>query len=79
VFIIPVLIIGAILLGVLGYWFSFFRGKKGAEVRKESWNDQAGWFFNYLAWTFAIFLVAWILGTINVKYFSGHLFDFLND
>jgi prepilin-type processing-associated H-X9-DG protein len=79
VFTIPVLIIGAILLGVLGYWLSFFSGKKGSEVRKETWNNEAGWFFNYLAWVFLIFGVAWLLGQINFAFFDGHLFDFLND
>ena len=62
---IPLIIIGVILLGVAGYWFSFFEGKKGSEVRKETWNNEAGWFFNYLAWVFLIFGVAWLIGNLR--------------
>jgi hypothetical protein len=79
VFIIPILIIGATLLVVLGYWFSFFNGKNGREARKETWNNEAGWFFNYIAWVFLIFGVAWLLGQINLAFFDGNLFDFLDD
>jgi hypothetical protein len=77
--ILGVLIGGSILIGILGYWSTYFRGKTGKELRKDFHRDEAGMFFTIFAWTFAIFLVAWILGTINVKYFNGHLFDFLND
>jgi vacuolar-type H+-ATPase subunit I/STV1 len=63
--IIPILIMGAILVGVLGYWFSFFQGKKGREVRTKTWNNEAGWFLNYLAWVFLIFGVAWLIGNLR--------------
>jgi vacuolar-type H+-ATPase subunit I/STV1 len=62
--IIPILIMGAILLLVFGYWFSFLNGKVGRKARKEMASGD-GWIFVYLAWVFLIFGVAWLIGNLR--------------
>ena len=49
---------GAILLLVFGYWFSFLNGKEGRKARKEMASGD-GWMFVYLAWAFLIFGIAY--------------------
>ena len=62
--IIPILIMGAILLLVFGYWFSFLNGKEGRKARKEMASGD-GWILVYLAWVFLIFGVAWLIGNLR--------------
>lgn len=71
-----ILIGGAIILMVGGYWFSFLNGKKGKEARKEMASDGDNWLFIYLAWGFLIFGIAWLIGTININFFDGNLIKF---
>lgn len=63
--ILGILILGLILIGILSYWSTFFRGKKGKELRKETHRDEAGMFIAIGAWTFALFLVAWVIGYLR--------------
>jgi len=66
--IIPIVIIGAIVLLVVGYWFTFLQGKQGKEIRHDMASGE-GWLFVYLAWIFLIFGVAWLIGNLR-QWFS---------
>jgi vacuolar-type H+-ATPase subunit I/STV1 len=62
--IIPILLVGALVLLVFGYWFSFLNGSEGRRARKEMASGE-GWIFVYLAWGFLIFGIAWLIGNLR--------------